>query len=150
MKSLFKDKRQILALLGVSFLSIIIGIIAYYLIAPKKKDSTFSSVKTKAAGKTYRKEIALGLSDLLTPPVEEPEDTFVEESIDDTAQEEAELPIAQAAQEEEPLEEPTSTPASTPTFTPTAIVTLPKTGSFYYNLFLFAIGTFVILFSMAF
>ena len=143
-------------LILLSFMSIIF----YQLISfEKEEEVVIPPVKTKAVGKTYRKEIALNVvSPTLSP--QEPTPTEAVDSISPTENPITDLTPSPTliAQAEEMSPTPTDIIVAnlSPTQkleqnsspTPTPVKTLPKAGFFYYNILLFALGAFIIVISL--
>ncbi len=173
-KNLVLDKTQVLIGIFTLIILIFMGVIFYQLVNfGKEEEPVAPPVKTKAAGKTYRKEIALNIASSPTPSLEEPTPTQALETISPTeALSSSPTLIARnegvgGGGEEmvstgEPEVSITPTPSDiivakiSPTQeaaqesspTPTGVKSLPKAGYFYYNIFLFAIGAFIIVFSL--
>ncbi len=148
---------------------LVMGVITYQLINfGKEENNTSPQIRTRAAGKTYKKEIALNLNS--SPSLEKvntPTPTFVLTPTEEITEPSPTL-LAQGGVEEDFSTsgaefEGTPTPTDiivakiSPTLaeegitaTPTVVKSLPKTGYYYYNIFLFATGIFVIFFSLVF
>lgn len=162
---MLKDKKEILAVVFSIFILVLVGIITYAFLNSDEEKTTIPQVKTRAAGETYRKEIALNTtqSAFESTPTEESTPTPTQEII---PSEEPSPTLLAFEQEEESFNDEFLELSPTPTdvvmakisptnevqqednLSPTKIESLPKSGYFYYNIFLFAVGIFVIMLSL--
>lgn len=160
-------KQEVFILVGLIIILAVMAIVLYQLISFKTEEIpevTTPLIKTQAARKTYRKEMALNLT---TPsPTSEPSPTSSNLTPSPTL-------LAQASFEDLlSTQEASLTPSLTPTITPTPtdiiiakmspspenvneetptstpVESLPKAGYSYYYLLLFAAGAFIIVFSL--